>query len=51
MYFHLTKRFRVDLRHLSVSHVEAVSVALVGAEAGSGERVGAQGLNIDFNPL
>ena len=51
MYFHLTKRFRVDFRHFSVSHVEAVGVALVGTEAGTGEPVGAQGLNIDLNPL
>ena len=44
IFSHLTEFPLVDLRHLAVSHVEAVSVSLAGAEAGPGESVGARGL-------
>ena len=44
IFSYLAKYPLVDLRHLAVSHVEAVSVTLAGAEAGPGESVGARGL-------
>ena len=51
IFSYLAKYPLVDLRHLAVSHVEAVSVTLAGAEAGPGESVGARGLHLDLNPL
>ena len=44
IFSHLAKYSLVDLRHLAVSHVEAVSEPLARAEAGPGEGVGARGL-------
>ena len=51
IFSYLAKYPLVDLRHLAVSHVEAVSVSLAGAEASPGESVGAQRLKLDLNPL